>query len=290
MKSMTGFGHAEGVMEHFEISVDVKTVNSRFFDFKPKLPRELSALEADLRRVVQGFLKRGRIDLYIEFKPTDKGQLEINEAMVDSYLQVGRQLNDSGVSGSLNIYNLMNLPGVLVSKVHSITAEDDVEKLLAVVSEAVSRADRNRLAEGKSLQDDLVDRLDRIEASLPEIESRMGTIRELFKVKFEEKFKELALDLEVDKQRLAQEVVYYVEKSDVSEELTRLQSHLQRFREFIFGKPGEPVGKNLDFLCQEMNREANTILSKSPLPEVTDSGVLIKGEIERIREQVQNVE
>jgi len=290
MKSMTGFGHAEGVMEHFEISVDVKTVNSRFFDFKPRLPRELSSLEADLRRVVQEFLKRGRIDLYVEFKPTDKGQLEINEAMVDSYLQVGRQLNDSGVSGSLNIYNLMNLPGVLVSKVHSITAEDDVENLLAVVSEAVSRADRNRLAEGTSLQDDLVGRLDRIEASLPEIESRMGTIRKLFKVKFEEKFKELALDLEVDKQRLAQEVVYYVEKSDVSEELTRLQSHLQRFREFIFGNPGEPVGKNLDFLCQEMNREANTILSKSPLPEVTDSAVLIKGEIERIREQVQNVE
>lgn len=287
---MTGFGHAEGAVEHFEVSVDIKTVNSRYFDFKPRLPRELSPLESDLRRVVQKTLKRGRIDLYVELNPTDKGQLEINGAVVESYLQVARQLNDMGVGGNLNVYNLMNLPGVLMSRVYSIASGEAVEKFLTIVGEAVDRVDVNRFSEGQSLKADLEARVSSVKSALPEIETRMGKIRELFKAKFEQRFNELSLDLEVDQQRLAQEIVYYIEKADVSEELTRLKSHLQRFEEFISRDLGEPIGKNLDFLCQEMNREANTILSKSPLPEVTDVGVEIKGEIERLREQVQNVE
>jgi uncharacterized protein (TIGR00255 family) len=290
MKSMTGFGHAEGGVDHFEVSVDIKTVNSRYFDFKPKLPRELSSLESDLRRLIQATLKRGRIDFYIELKPTDGGQLEINGSMVDSYLQAAEQLGARGVGGSLSVYNLINLPGVLVSTVHRITSGHAVEQLLEIVDKAVRSVDETRCSEGDSLKADLLERLNIISEAIPVIESSMGNIQEIFEQRFTQKMKDLALELEVDQQRLAQELVYYIEKSDVTEEVTRLKSHVRRFRDFLDRGAEEMIGKNLDFLCQEMNREANTILSKSPLPEVTDAAVLIKGEIERIREQVQNVE
>ncbi len=287
---MTGFGHAEGSVDHFEVSVDIKTVNSRYFDFNPKLPRELSSLESAFRKLVQDKLKRGRIDLFVDLKPTKGGQLEINEAMVDSYLQAARQLIDKGIGGSLQVYNMMNLPGVLVSAVHRITSGDAVERLVEIVDEAVTRVDETRCSEGVSLKADLEERLDTISAAIPEIESRLENIKEIFERKFTLKMRELAQELEVDQQRMAQELVYYIEKSDVTEELTRLKSHVQRFRDFLGKSDDQMTGKNLDFLCQELNREANTSRAKSPLPEVTDSAVLIKGEIERIREQVQNVE
>lgn len=290
MKSMTGFGHAEGSVDHFEVAVDIKTVNSRYFDFKPKMPRELSSLESEFRRLVQKRLKRGRIDFFIDLKPTAGGQLEINEAMVDSYLQAAEQLLDKGVGGSLHVYNMMNLPGVLVSTVHRITSGDAVERLLGIVDEAVSSVDETRCSEGDSLQADLEERLDTVSFTIPVIESRLGNIKEIFERKFTQKMKELALAMDVDQQRMAQELVYYIEKSDVTEELIRLKSHVQRFMDFLGRGEGQMIGKNLDFLCQEMNREVNTVLAKSPLPEVTDAAVLIKGEIERIREQVQNVE
>ena len=290
MKSMTGFGHAEGSVDNFEVSVDIKTVNSRYFDFNPKLPRELSSLESEFRKLVQDKLKRGRIDLFVDLKPTKGGQLEINEAMVDSYMEAARQLLDKGIGGNLQVYNLMNLPGVLVSAVHRITSGDAVERLLGIVDEAVTRVDQTRCSEGVSLKADLEERLDTISAAIPEIESRLENIKEIFERKFTLKMRELAQELEVDQQRMAQELVYYIEKSDVTEELTRLKSHVQRFRDFLGKSDDQMTGKNLDFLCQELNRETNTILAKSPLPEVTDAAVLIKGEIERIREQVQNVE
>jgi len=290
MKSMTGFGHAEGYVGHFEVSVDIKTVNSRYFDFKPKLPRELSALENDLRRLIQQTLKRGRIDFFIDLKPTDPGQLEINEAMMESYQRVADQMREMGVGGNLNVYNMINLPGVLVSTVQSITSPEEVTKLLAIVDEAAGKVDETRSTEGRALEADLSQRLDNISSAVPGIESRLEGIKEVFEKRFTQKMKDLAQDLEVDQQRMAQELVYYIEKSDVTEELIRLKSHIERFREFIDGDSGELIGKNLDFLCQEMNRETSTILAKSPLPAVTDKAVLIKGEIERIREQVQNVE
>ncbi len=290
MKSMTGFGHAEGSVDNFDVTVDIKTVNSRYFDFKPKLPRELSSLESEFRRLVQEKLKRGRIDLFVDLKPTEGGQLEINESMVDSYLQVAGQLMEKGVGGTLHVYNLMNLPGVLVSTVHRITSGEDMEKILEILGEAVSRVDETRCSEGDSLKADLEERLETISSTIPVIEARLENIKEIFERKFTLKMKELAQDLAVDQQRMAQELVYYIEKSDVTEELTRLKSHVQRFSDFLEKSDDQMTGKNLDFLCQEMNRETNTILAKSPLPEVTDSAVMIKGEIERIREQVQNVE
>lgn len=290
MKSMTGFGHAEGSVDKFDITVDIKTVNSRYFDFKPKLPRELASLESEFRHLIQEKLKRGRIDLFVDLKPTEGGQLEINESMVDSYLQVAEKLMEKGVGGTLHVYNLMNLPGVLVSTVHRITSGEDMEKILEILSEAVSRVDETRCSEGESLKADLAERLDTISSAIPVIESKLENIKEIFERRFTLKMRELAQDLAVDQQRMAQELVYYIEKSDVTEELIRLKSHIQRFRDFLGKSETQMTGKNLDFLCQEMNREANTILAKSPLPEVTDAAVKIKGEIERIREQVQNVE
>ncbi len=287
---MTGFGHAEGSVDNFEVSVDIKTVNSRYFDFNPKLPRELSSLESEFRKLVQDKLKRGRIDLFVDLKPTKGGQLEINEAMVDSYMQAASRLTDKGIGGGLQVYNLMNLPGVLVSAVHRITSGDAVERLLEIVDEAVTCVDETRTSEGASLKADLEERLDTVSAVIPEIESRLENIKDIFERKFTLKMRELAQELEVDQQRMAQELVYYIEKSDVTEELTRLKSHVQRFRDFLEKSDNQMTGKNLDFLCQELNRETNTILAKSPLPEVTDAAVMIKGEIERIREQVQNVE
>jgi len=264
MKSMTGFGHAEGSVESFEVTVDIKTVNSRYFDFKPKLPRELNSLENDLRRVIQDTLKRGRIDLFIDLKPTDGGQLEINEAMVDSYRQVADKLQEKGVGGSLNVYNLINLPGVLVSRVNSITSAEAVERVLEIVAEAVRSADRTRCQEGELLRADLEERLAVISSTIPVIEDNLKSIKEIFESRFTQKMRELAQDLEIDQQRLAQELVYYIEKSDVNEELTRLKSHITRFVDFIGRGSEEMAGKNLDFLCQEMNRKPTRFWPNPP--------------------------
>lgn len=289
MKSMTAFGHAEQTFESMDVAVEIRTVNSRYLDINPKISRELMSREADLRREVQRWLKRGRVEVYITVRPKTAAQLELDEPLLKNYLDLADQINAAGGQGALEVSQALQLPGVVVSRGLDLSQEEVAGPIFQVVGQALERVLLERQKEGRRLREDLQQRT----ASLTATVEKIGGLRDgssgAFREKLLQKVQALGQGM-VDEGRLAQEVVYYAERSDIAEELTRLDSHLGRFRQLIEEAEEESVGKNLDFLCQEMNREMNTILSKSHDMQISNLGVQGKAEIEKIREQVQNVE
>jgi uncharacterized protein (TIGR00255 family) len=287
---MTGFGQASEFLGELDIAVELRTVNSRYFDFRPRLGKELSSLEGRLKKEIQRRITRGRVDLYVEVTPKASDQLELNEALVKNYLALAGRVRAAGVSGELSLQDLLSLPGVCVPKREELTAEGVGEGIVQIVREAVDMVAQARKSEGHALRNELQKRLSRVERQVEQIAKQTDEVNEYYKKKLELRLEEVLGDYEVDEVRLAQEVFYYAEKSDITEEITRLQSHFDQFTGYLQGSEEGPVGKTLDFLCQEMNREINTILSKSALGEISGIAIDAKGEIEKIREQVQNVE
>lgn len=287
MNSMTGFGHAEGSFGDIRVSVDVKSVNSRYLDFKLHLGREWLELEPLMKKEIEARLARGRVDVFADIQSTSADLLVLNEGIARSYLAASERLENWGVKGDLDVASLFGLPGVLARGAVSMEAiREPVLQTLRRALEALSEA---RGQEGKALEKDITDRLANFASQVDVIESAAGRIREYYEDRLRRQIDRLSTEINFDETRLAQEVFYYVERSDVSEELSRLQSHIQRFRTYLQESEG-PLGKSLDFLCQEMNREVNTVLAKSGLVDLTEAAVEAKAEMERIREQVQNVE
>jgi len=285
---MTGFGHAERSLEKAEIVVDIRGVNSRYFDFKAHLGREWVEIEAVLKSEVQQAVSRGRIDLFVDVRLHSSDQIGLDHQLLNSYLALAEKLKAAGVPGELSIADLIAIPGLLSQT--AIDADSAREPVLEATREALARLVEARLSEGAALQSDIEARLDQIEMLTREIAARAGLIQEHYRSKFEAQLLNWGKELHLDEKRLAEEVFYYVQRSDIAEELARLRSHIDRFRSFLRDESEPALGKNLDFLCQEMHREVNTILSKSPLVEVSQRAVAAKTEIDRIREQVQNVE
>ncbi len=287
---MTGFGHVTKSLAEMDIAVDLRTLNSRYFDFRSRLGRELSASEGDLKQEIQRRLSRGRVDLYIEVTPKAGDQLELNEALVKNYLRLADELRREGVKGEISLQDLLSLPGVCMSKKDGINAE----RLNAAVQEALKGAVDQvlfaRRSEGEALKAELEKRLSRLVMQVDSIVAHKERIGKYYQEKLSARLGEMLQQHELDQTRLAQEVFYYVEKSEISEEVVRLRSHFDRFSECLLESEREPVGKMLDFLCQEMNREINTILSKTALADISRIAIEAKAEIEKIREQVQNVE
>jgi uncharacterized protein (TIGR00255 family) len=286
---MTGFAHVEKAGQGFHITVDIKTVNGRYLDVVVRLPRELVTLEAEVRRAVQGRLTRGRVEVSVGVGVHGRDAYAVDETVVQSYLGAAELLKSRGVEGRLDLSTLLQLPGVVVSKSISLGDETLASTLLEGVGEALDGVAAARSKEGEELKTDLTARLERLERILETINSIAPKAAEHFREKLNQRIRELT-DGVVDENRLAQEIVYYAERSDTVEERTRLQAHLARVRHFLKESDKQDVGKQLDFLCQEINREFTTILSKSPPAELTQLGVDAKTETERIREQVQNVE
>lgn len=291
MKSMTGFGRGSADGDGFAVGVEIKTVNNRYLDIHLRAPQELTSLEMELRKRVSARLSRGRVDLNISFDRTGSAATyEINQAVVAAYVDALREIQRQfNLTGDIDVSAIARLPGALSSPRNELT-DEMTTGLNVAIDQALDNLEEMREVEGRALADEMRGRLQRIEQAIPQIEAAASGLVEAYQQRLQKRISELISrqTVELDAVRLAQEVAYLADRSDITEELARLKSHVDQFREAIESE--EEVGKRLDFLLQELNREANTVLSKSAEISIKESALAIKAEVEKLREQVQNVE
>ncbi len=292
MKSMTGYGRGSVAGDGFSVSVDLKTVNNRFLDVHLRLGGELSSLEPAIKRRISSRLARGRVDVAITFERTSQIAYELNRPLIAGYVGALREMQQEfQIPGEVDINVLARLPGALQPARDSMD-ETMVEGVERALDEALGELEQMREQEGEALRKEMRERLDKIEALIPIIEAAAGGLADTYRVRLQKRIGELLNRetqlVELDPSRMAQEIAYLADRSDVSEEMVRLRSHLAQFREAL-DSPSE-TGKMLDFLLQELNREANTTLSKSTELTIKEAALGIKAEVEKVREQVQNVE
>jgi uncharacterized protein (TIGR00255 family) len=290
IKSMTGFGQGSATGENFKVRVDLRTVNNRFLDVHTRLPQELSSLEINLKKQIQAKLKRGRIEMTIAVEQTRQANFEINRPLVAGYLAALSQAKtEFNLLGETTIELIAKLPGALQVSQNTSTLD---EALVAGVTQALAQALNSltemRAVEGQELARELNSRLDKIESQIPIIEEEAKLLPAMYRDRLMKRLQDILKTGQVDEARVAQEVVSLADRSDISEELTRLKSHVSQMRDTL--ESDDEVGKRLDFLLQEMNREANTILSKSNDLAISDAAIVVKTEVEKLREQAQNVE
>ena len=290
MYSMTGFGQAEAAFETMDVSVEVRTLNSRYLDLKLRLPHGARFLEARLRQLVREKLSRGRVDLTLEIAWKSQSRYRIDDELVKNYLMIVEHLRSLGVGGELDAATCLRLSGMLVANRPADEIRPFSDDLLAVAGEALDQVVDARRAEGARLFEDLTARIQTLEGTVKDIGGHAPEVFEQARAKLKKRLDEMNLSFAPDPGRLAEEIAYYAARAEISEEITRMSSHLVRFSDQLLAPGSEPRGKNLDFLCQEMNREVTTILAKSALPQVSNLALEAKGEIEKIREQVQNIE
>lgn len=290
IKSMTGYGKSSLSINSREYQVEIKTVNHKYIDVNIKMPRIISYLEEDVRKLVVSRIKRGKVDIQISFEnySQDGNDVKINTELAQIYIQSLRKLAEAeNLSSNIEVTEITKLPDVLTIK-SNLDENETKEELLQVVNEAIDKLIQMRKIEGEKISKDILDKIARIEQKNEEIFSLSTGLIEEYVVKLEARVKELLKTEELDKSRLMQEVVIYADKCSVEEEVTRLRSHIYQLRQLINSE--EPIGKKMDFLIQEMNRETNTIGSKANNLEITNIVVDIKTILEDIREQIQNIE
>jgi uncharacterized protein (TIGR00255 family) len=290
LKSMTGYGQGAAAGDEFKVTIDIRSVNNRNLDIHWRAPQELAALEIPLKKQVQAAVTRGRVDVTISFTQTAGVASELNRAVVQGYIEALREMREEfALAGEVDVATIARLPGVLQPASESNKlSEATVQGVEAALTQALTALVAMRAVEGHELQKELLARINRIESNLSVIEASSGTIVEAYREKLQKRLGEMLESIAVDETRLAQEVAYLAERSDITEEIARLKSHLGQLRELLTNQ-GE-IGKKLDFLLQEVNREANTILSKSAELAICDAAIEIKTEVEKLREQAQNVE
>jgi uncharacterized protein (TIGR00255 family) len=280
------------VGDDFSVAVDLKTVNNRFLDVHLRLSSEITSLEASVKRRVNNRLARGRVDIAVTFERTTEVQYELNRPLIAGYVNALRLIQkEFDLPGEPDINIVARLPGALQPGRDGLD-----ERMVAGVEQAVDQAldelEKMRAQEGSALRTEMRERLDRIESLVPVVEAAAVDLVEVYRTRLLRRIGELVNRggqvIEVDPGRLAQEVAYLADRSDVSEEMVRLRSHISQFREALDSTAD--TGKMLDFLLQELNREANTTLSKSTDLAIKEAALAIKAEVEKLREQVQNVE
>jgi uncharacterized protein (TIGR00255 family) len=291
LHSMTGYGKGEAQVDNVTLTVEIKTVNHRYADITVKLPRILLALENEIRRQVGQVLKRGKIDIFVNFGSTEESTVMpvLNRPLAQAYLDLFTKLrNEFGLSGGVTLELIAAQRDVVQMR----EAESSPDVLQGCLQTALERALEQllvmRQAEGAATANELRERLDQLDSLLGEVELRAPLIPQEWQAKLLERLTRLQQSLEWDPQRVAQEVAMYADRCDISEELVRFRSHLGQFRAMF--ADAEPVGRRMDFLVQELNREVNTMGSKSNDAELTRVVVAMKAELEKVREQVQNVE
>lgn len=292
MKSMTGYGKAMVAGDDFSVSVDLKTVNNRFLDIHLRVGSELASLEPSIKKRITSRLSRGRVDVTVSLERVATIGYEINRPLIAGYVSALKQLQQEfDISGELDINAIARIPGALQPARNGID-ERIPAALERALDQALDELERMREQEGEALRKELRERVLKIEALVPVIEASAAGLADAYRLRLQKRIGELlnrgGAVVEIDPVRLAQEVAYLADRSDVSEEMVRLRSHLSQFQEAL-DAPGD-AGKMLDFLLQELNREANTTLSKSTDLAIKEAGLAIKAEVEKLREQVQNVE
>ncbi len=291
IRSMTGFGRSEASDENRKFTVEMKSVNHRYFDVNIRMPKKLLAFESAVRSILKEHVERGKMDVFVNYEDLSQHSAALcyNQALAKEYVDYFQQISSTfALENDMTVSTLVKCPEVLVMQE---TPEDQEElwKLLeTAVREALEHFLESRAAEGDHLHRDLLEKLDRIEACVEEIENDSPGLVEEYRAKLESKIREVLGDLSLDEGRLATEVTIFADKVCVDEETVRLKSHIRNMRETL--NKGGAVGKKLDFIAQEMNREANTILSKSGSLDISNSAIILKTEIEKVREQIQNLE
>jgi uncharacterized protein (TIGR00255 family) len=291
IKSMTGFGRGSAEGEGVKVRVEIRSVNNRHLDVHVRIPQEFADLEIAVKKQVQATLKRGRVDATVSIDRPGQTAYSINRDAVKGYVDAVSVLKEEfGLGGELSLDAVVRLPGVLQPASEAVAAEGLVaETVTAAATAALADLVAMRAVEGAELAAEMTARIGKIESLLPDVEGRASNLPAQYRDRLEKRIGELSRGKPLDEARLAQEVAYLAERSDITEELTRLKSHLAQFRQTLLGDAGE-AGKRLDFLLQELNREANTVLSKSSDVAISESAITIKAEVEKLREQVQNVE
>lgn len=292
MRSMTGFGRGSAGNEVTNVTVDLKTVNNRFLDLNLRLPAELQAIENEVRTRIVTRLSRGRVDVNIQLDRTSEVEFELENSTIAGYLSAIAKMSESyGLSGEPDINMIARLPNVFKQKKAEVDS-GTLQLVLKALDEGLSALEEMRGSEGTILSRVLNECIDQIESRIPLIESLASTVADEYQARLAKRIEDMltksGLNTDIDKGRLAQEAAYLADKADISEEIARLRGHIEHFREIMSDE--KDAGKRLDFLTQELNREANTIASKTNNMTVKENALAIKSEIEKIREQVQNIE
>lgn len=290
IKSMTGYGRAKLSKDDREYQIEIKSVNHRYLDISVRIPKQLSYLEETIKKEIAKKVKRGKIDVFVTFENNslEGKEIKINTELAKAYIDELKKLAEKeNILSDIQVTEISKYPDVL-----NIQSSQDDEKITKGVLETITIATDNlvqmRETEGNKISEDLLKRLNTINKKVEEIAKLSTGLIEEYVVKLEERIKEILKNQEIDKTRLAQEVVIYADKCSIEEEVTRLNSHISQFKNLL--NSNEAIGKKLDFIIQEMNRETNTIGSKANNLEITNGVIDIKTEIENIREQVQNIE
>ncbi|SFC72254.1 YicC/YloC family endoribonuclease [Clostridium uliginosum] len=292
IRSMTSFGRAQS-QEGKEIcfSIEMKSVNHRYLDVNIRMPKAMLSLEEKIRRVINNTLSRGKVDVFINYKSYSKGNAEpvLNSELAKQYYNCLKEIQEQlNLVDDITTTKISKLPEVITLVEKEENLDEILNEVLPLIQTSLNSMDDMRIKEGEKLKSDILIKLNGIETYVKQIEEIANDIPENYRQKLRERLKELLTGVELDETRIAQEVAILCDKAAVDEEVVRLRSHLSQVRHTL--ELEEPVGRKLDFIIQEMNREANTIGSKSTNIEMTNKVINIKDIIEKIREQVQNIE
>lgn len=291
IKSMTGFGRCEAVTDECKISVEIKAVNHRYLDLSIKMPKKFNYFEAAMRTLLKDYIQRGKVDVFITYEDytEDQVSLKYNSTLAAEYMKNFEKMAEQfGLEDDVTVSMLSRCPEVLTME----QVPEDEEHMWAMLQEVLKGAAENfvetRLREGENLKNDLIGKLDHMLSMVDFIEERSPKILEEYRQRLGDKVRELLQNSTIDESRILTEVTVFADKICVDEETVRLRSHIEGMKKELLA--GGSVGRKLDFIAQEMNRESNTILSKSNDLEISDLGILLKTEIEKVREQIQNIE
>ena len=288
IKSMTGFGKSSLIITKREYQMEIKSVNHRYLDINIRMPRQLIYLEETIKKEIASKIKRGKIEVYITFENKGSNIVTLNKKLAKIYIEQLKQLaEETNISPEINVLEVAKMPDIF-----NVTSDENDEEIkqeiIELTNNATTKLVEMRKFEGIKIAQDLQNRVELINNKIIKISKISTRLIEEYIVKLEKRIKEILKTEDIDKNRLAQEVVIYADKCSIEEEITRLKSHINQFKELLI--TDEAVGKKLDFLIQEMNRETNTIGSKANQLEIINYVVDIKTELENIREQIQNIE
>jgi uncharacterized protein (TIGR00255 family) len=289
---MTAYGRGEHELDDSVYVVEIKSLNNRYRDIILRIPRNLQILEDEIRSQIYSKVRRGRVEVAVQVEKKEedaKYNLELNSPLINAYLRVFSQLKDEfGIEEKITIDQFCQLKDVIISKPEELDIDKSKDGIQAAIGKALESLDEMRIQEGAAIEKDFISRLGLIEEVLLDIEKRSPLVVEDYRSKLREKIDNISQDIEVDESRLVQEIAIFAGRSDITEEIVRIKSHLEQFRNYIY--MDDSIGRRLDFLIQELNREVNTIGSKVSDSTTSTGCVEIKAELEKLREQIQNVE
>ena len=291
IKSMTGFGRCEVEEGNRKVTVEMKSVNHRYLDVNIKMPKKLSFFESSIRNELKNYVQRGKIDIFISYEDFSENNvcIKYNKELAAEYLKYLREMStEFGLDDDIRVSTLSRYPEVFSMEEQMVDEEEIWKVLSKAIDGAAESFVETRIKEGQNLADDLVAKLDGMLEHVAFIEERSPQLMDEYRKKLEDKVKELLGDAAVDENRLLTEVTIFADKVCVDEEIVRLKSHIETTKQTLID--GGSIGCKLDFIAQEMNREANTILSKANDLDISNRGIELKTEIEKVREQIQNIE